>query len=481
MAMAIEYETVVGLEIHAELSTKTKTFCGCRNEAGREPNTNVCPICLGFPGTLPMLNKQVVEYAIKMGHATNCTINGVTKQDRKHYFYPDLGKAYQISQLDIPLCAHGYLDILVGDEIRRIGINRIHVEEDAGKLVHDETYGGTLVDNNRSGVPLIEIVSEPDLRSADEAKAYLETIRKILLYLGISDAKMEEGRMRCDVNVSVRPKGSDKLGTRIEMKNVSSLSAAHRAINYEVRRQIDALTHGEKLEQSTRRWDDVKGRSYLMRSKENAQDYRYFPDPDMLTYIIPQEKIDAIKTTIPELPVAKTLRYMNDYALSRSDAELLARDRYLSEFFDDCLARGNVSAKGVANWLLGDISRVLNDRHCGIQNLMLRPERLAKMVELIENKKISSAAGKTILEVIIDEDRDPEEIVKEKGLAQVSDTGALQAIVDKVIAANDKAVSDFRSGKTNAVGFLVGQCMKESRGQGNPAVLREMIIATITK
>ena len=479
--MAIEFETVIGLEIHAELSTKTKIFCGCSNIAGREPNTNVCPICLGFPGTLPMLNKQVVEYAMKMGHATNCTINGVTKQDRKHYFYPDLGKAYQISQLDIPLCAHGYLDVLVGDEVKRIRINRIHVEEDAGKLIHDENYGGTLVDNNRSGAPLIEIVSEPDMRSADEAKAYLETIRKTLLYLGISDAKMEEGRMRCDVNVSVMPKGSNVFGTRIEMKNLSSLSAVHRAINYESRRQIDEITHGGTLVQSTRRWDDVKGRSYMMRSKENAQDYRYFPDPDMLTYVIPQEHIDAVKASIPELPVAKTLRYMNDYSLSRADAELLARDRYVAEFFDDTLARGNVTPKGVANWILGDISKVMNERHCGIQNLMIKHRQLAKMVELIESKKISNAAGKTILDIIIDEDRDPEEIVKEKGLAQVSDTGALQAIVDKVIANNEKAVSDIRAGKMNAVGFLVGQCMKESKGQGNPGLLREMIIATVTK
>ncbi len=479
--MAIEFETVIGLEIHAELSTKTKIFCGCSNIAGREPNTNVCPICLGFPGTLPMLNKQVVEYAMKMGHATNCTINGVTKQDRKHYFYPDLGKAYQISQLDIPLCAHGYLDVLVGDEVKRIRINRIHVEEDAGKLIHDENYGGTLVDNNRSGAPLIEIVSEPDMRSADEAKAYLETIRKTLLYLGISDAKMEEGRMRCDVNVSVMPKGSNVFGTRIEMKNLSSLSAVHRAINYESRRQIDEITHGGTLVQSTRRWDDVKGRSYMMRSKENAQDYRYFPDPDMLTYVIPQEHIDAVKASIPELPVAKTLRYMKDFSLSRADAELLARDRYVAEFFDDTLERGKVTPKGVANWLLGDISKVMNERHCGIQNLMIKPWQLAKMVELIESKKISNAAGKSILDIIIDEDRDPEEIVKEKGLAQVSDTGALQAIVDKVIANNEKAVSDIRAGKMNAVGFLVGQCMKESKGQGNPGLLREMIIATVTK
>lgn len=473
------YEIVVGLEVHAELSTKTKIFCGCKNEFGAEVNTNVCPVCMGLPGTLPVLNEQVVEYAIKMGHALNCHINSVTKQDRKNYFYPDLPKSYQISQFDIPLCENGYLDVLVGDEVKRIGVTRIHIEEDAGKLIHDADLGGTLADYNRCGVPLIEIVSEPDIRSADEAKAYLDTIHTTLLYLGISDAKMQEGSVRCDVNVSVRPKGSTEFGTRVEMKNVNSFSAAHRAITYEANRQIDVLSHGGKIEQETRKWDDVKGRSVVLRSKEDAQDYRYFPDPDLLTFVVPQEKIDRLKARLPELPVAKTMRYMSEYGLSKADSELLALDKNVAEFFEKCVGSGKCSAKSVSNWILGDVFKILNERRCSINDLALTAENLSEMISLIEKKTISNAAGKTVFEIIVDTDKDPNEIVKEKGLAQVSDTGALAAIVEKVLANNEKAVNDYKSGKTNVVGFLVGQCMKESRGQGNPSILKEMVVAAI--
>ena len=473
------YEIVVGLEVHAELSTKTKIFCGCKNEFGAEVNTNVCPVCMGLPGTLPVLNEQVVEYAIKMGHALNCHINSVTKQDRKNYFYPDLPKSYQISQFDIPLCENGYLDVLVGDEVKRIGVTRIHIEEDAGKLIHDADLGGTLADYNRCGVPLIEIVSEPDIRSADEAKAYLDTIHTTLLYLGISDAKMQEGSVRCDVNVSVRPKGSTEFGTRVEMKNVNSFSAAHRAITYEANRQIDVLSHGGKIEQETRKWDDVKGRSVVLRSKEDAQDYRYFPDPDLLTFVVPQEKIDRLKARLPELPVAKTMRYMSQYGLPKADSELLALDKNVAEFFEECVGNGKCSAKSVSNWILGDVFKILNERRCSINDLALTAENLSEMISLIEKKTISNAAGKTVFEIIVDADKDPNEIVKEKGLAQVSDTGALAAIVEKVLANNEKAVNDYKSGKTNVVGFLVGQCMKESRGQGNPSILKEMVVAAI--
>lgn len=473
------YEIVVGLEVHAELSTKTKIFCGCKNEFGAEVNTNVCPVCMGLPGTLPVLNEQVVEYAIKMGHALNCHINSVTKQDRKNYFYPDLPKSYQISQFDIPLCENGYLDVLVGDEVKRIGVTRIHIEEDAGKLIHDADLGGTLADYNRCGVPLIEIVSEPDIRSADEAKAYLDTMHTTLLYLGISDAKMQEGSVRCDVNVSVRPKGSTEFGTRVEMKNVNSFSAAHRAITYEANRQIDVLSHGGKIEQETRKWDDVKGRSVVLRSKEDAQDYRYFPDPDLLTFVVPQEKIDRLKARLPELPVAKTMRYMSEYGLSKADSELLALDKNVAEFFEKCVGSGKCSAKSVSNWILGDVFKILNERRCSINDLALTAENLSEMISLIEKKTISNAAGKTVFEIIVDADKDPNEIVKEKGLAQVSDTGALAAIVEKVLANNEKAVNDYKSGKTNVVGFLVGQCMKESRGQGNPSILKEMVVAAI--
>lgn len=477
--MNSNYEIVVGLEVHAELSTKTKIFCGCKNEFGAEVNTNVCPVCMGLPGTLPVLNEQVVEYAIKMGHALNCHINSVTKQDRKNYFYPDLPKSYQISQFDIPLCENGYLDVLVGDEVKRIGVTRIHIEEDAGKLIHDADLGGTLADYNRCGVPLIEIVSEPDIRSADEAKAYLDTIHTTLLYLGISDAKMQEGSVRCDVNVSVRPKGSTEFGTRVEMKNVNSFSAAHRAITYEANRQIDVLSHDGKIEQETRKWDDVKGRSVVLRSKEDAQDYRYFPDPDLLTFVVPQEKIDRLKARLPELPVAKTMRYMSEYGLSKADSELLALDKNVAEFFEKCVGSGKCSAKSVSNWILGDVFKILNERRCSINDLALTAENLSEMISLIEKKTISNAAGKTVFEIIVDADKDPNEIVKEKGLAQVSDTGALAAIVEKVLANNEKAVNDYKSGKTNVVGFLVGQCMKESRGQGNPSILKEMVVAAI--
>ncbi len=473
------YEMVVGLEVHAELSTKTKIFCGCKNEFGAEVNTNVCPVCMGFPGTLPVLNKQVVEYAIKMGHALNCKINRVTKQDRKNYFYPDLPKAYQISQYDIPLCSNGYLDVLVGEETKRVGITRIHIEEDTGKLIHADEFGGTLADYNRCGVPLIEIVSEPDIRSAEEAKAYLETIRTILLYLGISDAKMQEGSIRADVNVSVRKKGETGFNTRVEMKNVNSFSAVYNAINYEAARQIEEIEKGNEISQETRRWDDLAGKNFVLRSKEDAQDYRYFPEPDLLTFVVPQETVDRLKAEQPELPVQKTLRYMNEYGLSKADAETIALSKDKALFFDSCMALGKCGPKLLSNWVLGEITRVANERRCEISQLPLTAENLVDMIALIEDKTISNAAAKTVFEIIVDKDEKPADIVKEKGLAQISDTSALQSIVDGVIAANEKAINDYKGGRTNVLGFLVGQCMKQSKGQGNPAMFKEMMIAAI--
>ena len=475
------FETVIGLEVHAELNTKTKIFCSCENRFGAEVNTLCCPICMGFPGTLPVLNQQVVESAVKMGHALNCKINGVTKQDRKNYFYPDLPKAYQISQFDVPLCEHGYLDILVGDDVRRIGVTRIHIEEDAGKLIHDDSFDGTLCDYNRCGVPLIEIVSEPDLRSAEEAKAYLETITTILLYLGISDAKMQEGSVRCDVNVSVRPKGATEFGTRCEMKNVNSFGAVYRAIVYESERQMEVLASGGTVQQETRRWDDAKNKSIVMRSKEDAQDYRYFPDPDLLTFVVSDEKIAALKASLPELPTAKTLRYVKDFGLQKVDAQLLSVNKARADFFDSCVALGRCEAKTVANWILGDIAKLLNEKRIEITDTALTPEHLVGMIELINKGTISNTAAKTVLEELIEKDVDPEEVVKEKGLAQISDTSALAGIVDKVLADNPKAVADYKKGKTNVSGFLVGQCMRATRGQGNPATLRDMVIAAIEK
>ena len=475
------FETVIGLEVHAELNTKTKIFCSCENRFGAEVNTLCCPVCMGLPGTLPVLNQQVVESAVKMGHALNCKINGVTKQDRKNYFYPDLPKAYQISQFDVPLCEHGYLDILVGDDVRRIGVTRIHIEEDAGKLIHDDSFDGTLCDYNRCGVPLIEIVSEPDLRSAEEAKAYLETITTILLYLGISDAKMQEGSVRCDVNVSVRPKGATEFGTRCEMKNVNSFGAVYRAIVYESERQMEVLASGGTVHQETRRWDDAKGKSIVMRSKEDAQDYRYFPDPDLLTFVVSDEKIAALKASLPELPTAKTLRYVKDFGLQKVDAQLLSVNKARADFFDSCVALGRCEAKTVANWVLGDIAKLLNEQRIEITDTALTPEHLVSMIELINKGTISNTAAKTVLEEIMAKDVEPEEVVKEKGLAQISDSSALAGSVDKVLADNPKAVADYKKGKTNVSGFLVGQCMRATRGQGNPATLRDMVIAAIEK
>ena len=475
------YEVIVGLEIHAELSTKTKIFCGCKNAFGAEVNTLCCPVCMGMPGTLPVLNKQVVDYAIKMGHALGCRINRVSKNDRKNYYYPDLPKAYQISQFDIPLCEDGALDVLINGEVKRIGITRIHIEEDAGKLIHDDSFAGSLVDYNRCGVPLIEIVSEPDMRSAEEAKAYMEAITNILLYLGISDAKMQEGSVRADVNVSVRPVGQTEFGTRTEMKNVNSFGAVYRAIQYEAKRQIEVLEAGGSIDQETRRWDDAKGVNFVLRTKEDAQDYRYFPEPDLLTFVVSEQHVQELKDSVPELPVAKTLRYVKEYGLNQDDAELLASNKARSEFFDACVSLGKCDKKAVSNWMIGDITRILNERRIEIGDTRLTPEKLADMIVLIENKTISNTAAKIVLEVLIDEDRQPGEIVQEKGLAQVSDTGALRGIVDEVLAANGKAVADYKGGKTNVLGFLVGQCMKASKGQGNPAILREMIAEEIEK
>ena len=468
------YELVVGLEVHAELNTASKIYCSCRNAFGMEVNTQCCPVCMGMPGTLPTLNEKVVEYAAKMGYALNCTINSVSKQDRKNYFYPDLPKAYQISQFDIPLCEHGYLDIWVDGEERRIGVTRIHIEEDAGKLIHDDSFTGTLVDFNRCGVPLIEIVSEPDLRSSAEAKAYLDTIKSILEYLNISDCKMQEGSIRCDINVSVHKPG-EPFGTRVEMKNVNTFSGAVRAIEYEAARQVEVLEAGGTISQETRRWDDLKGENVLLRSKEDAQDYRYFPEPDLLTIVLNEEKLKELKDSIPELPNKKKVRYIKEMGLPEADAILLAETKEKSDFFESILAAAPIKAKNAANWVLGDVSRLMNEQNKSINDLNLDPKQIAEIVALIEGNKISSSAGKQVFDEMMKTGKKPAEIVKEKGLEQVSDTSALQAIVDGVVANNQKSITDYKNGKTNALGFLVGQCMKASKGKGNPALMKEML------
>ena len=471
------YEMVVGLEVHAELSTDTKIYCGCKNQFGLEVNTQCCPICTGMPGTLPTLNEQVVEYAVKMGHALNCTINRVCKQDRKNYFYPDLPKAYQISQFDIPLCENGYVDILVDGKEKRIGVTRIHIEEDAGKLIHDDSFAGSLVDFNRCGVPLIEIVSEPDFRSSAEAKAYLDTIRSILIYLDISDGKMQEGSIRCDVNVSVRKKGDPEFGTRCEMKNVNSFSGAVRAIEYEAARQIEVLEAGGVVSQETRRWDDAKGQNFLLRSKEDAHDYRYFPEPDLPAIVLDESYVENLKKQIPELPNKKIARYMKDYSLNQDDATLLVEQREKSVLFEQTLACGNVLPKNVSNWILVDLSKFMNETKKSLADTKLTPQKLCQLIQQVEAGTISNTAGKTVFEVLLAEDREVEDIIAEKGLKQISDSSALESVVNEVMSNNQKSIDDYKGGKTNALGYLVGQCMKATKGQGNPAMMKELIMA----
>ncbi len=476
-----DYEMVMGLEVHAELSTKTKIFCSCPTEFGGEPNTHTCPICMAMPGTLPVLNEKVVEYAVKAGLATNCEISRDSKNDRKNYFYPDLPKSYQISQFDKPLCEHGYIEI-EDDEgnPKKIRLTRIHIEEDAGKLNHNEFGGGSLVDLNRSGVPLIEIVSEPDLRSSGEAERYLKKLKSILEYIEVSDCKMQEGSLRADVNVSVRKKGSDKLGTRTEMKNMNSFKAITRAIEYEAERQADVIEDGGKIDQETLRWDDVSGKTFPMRDKEDAQDYRYFPDPDLVAIRLSEEYIENIKNNLPELPESRKARYMDEFKLSEKDSNLLTASKYLSNLFEEAEEICK-NAKAVANWILSDISRILNEKEMEAEEIPFTGKELAKLVELIEKGTISSAIGKKVITELFENPKDPEEIIKEKGWIQISDEGAIKEVVIKVLENNPQSVADYKAGKDKALGFLVGQAMKETKGKANPQMLNKMFLEELNK
>ena len=476
-----DYEVVIGLEVHAELSTKTKIFCSCPTSFGAEPNTHICPICTAMPGTLPVLNEKVVEYAVKAGLATNCTISKDSKNDRKNYFYPDLPKAYQISQFDKPLCEHGYIEI-EDDEgnKKKVRLLRIHIEEDAGKLNHNEFGVGSLVDLNRAGVPLIEMVSEPDIRSSKEAEQYLRKIKSILEYIEVSDCKMQEGSLRADVNVSVRKKGEEKFGTRTEMKNMNSFRAIVRAIEYEKDRQIEVLEEGGKVEQETLRWDDINGRTSSMRDKEDAQDYRYFPDPDLVAIRLSDEYVEDIRKALPELPESRRDRYIKEYNLSEKDAKLLTASKYLSNLFEGALAIcGN--AKAVANWILSDISRILNEKELEPENVPFTAEQLAKMIELIDKGTISSAIAKKVLTELFENPKDPEVIIKEKGWIQISDEGAIKEVVMKILENNPQSVADFKGGKDKALGFLVGQAMKETKGKANPQMLNKMFLEELNK
>ena len=476
-----DYEAVMGLEVHAELATKTKIFCSCSTKFGAEPNTQVCPICMAMPGTLPVLNEKVVEYAVKAGLATNCTISKDSKNDRKNYFYPDTPRAYQISQYDKPLCEHGYIEIEDDDgNSKKIGITRIHIEDDAGKLNHNEFGGGSLVDLNRAGVPLIEIVSEPDLRTAGEVDRYLKKLKSILEYIEVSDCKMQEGSFRADVNVSVRKKGETKFGTRTETKNMSSFRAITREIEYETNRQIEVLENGGKVEQETLRWDEVSGKTFSMRNKEDAQDYRYFPEPDLVAIRLSDEYIENIRKNLPEMPESRKARYMNEFKLSEKDARLLTASKYLSNMFEEAeKICGN--AKAVANWLLSDVSRILNEKEEEPDAIPFKAEHLAKLVELIDKGTISSAIGKKVVEELFENPKDPEEIIKEKGWIQISDEGAIKEVVDKIIANNPQSVADYKAGKDRALGFLVGQAMKETKGKANPQMLNKMFLEILSK
>ncbi|MBO5479275.1 MAG: Asp-tRNA(Asn)/Glu-tRNA(Gln) amidotransferase subunit GatB [Clostridia bacterium] len=476
-----DYEVVIGLEVHAELATKTKIFCSCPTEFGGEPNTHCCPICMALPGTLPVLNEKVVEYAVRAGLATNCEIEQNSKNDRKNYFYPDLPKAYQISQYDRPLCKRGSIEIEnEKGEKRTIRITRIHIEEDAGKLNHDEFGGGSLVDLNRAGVPLIEIVSEPDIRSSVEAENYLRKLKSILEYIEVSDCKMQEGSLRADVNVSVRKKGETKLGTRTEMKNMNSFRSIVRGIEYEIDRQIDLIEDGGVVEQETLRWDDVSGRTFSMRDKEDAQDYRYFPDPDLVAIRLSDEYIENIRKSLPELPESRRERYIEEYKLTEREANLLTASKYLSNLFESTTSIcGN--AKAACNWILSDISRILNEREMEPNEIPFTSDHLAELIALIEKGTISSAIAKKVLEELFENPNKPSKIIEEKGWIQISDEGAIREVVLKVLQATPQSVADFKAGKEKAIGFLVGQAMKETKGKANPQMLNKMFVEEINK
>ncbi|MSR78166.1 MAG: Asp-tRNA(Asn)/Glu-tRNA(Gln) amidotransferase subunit GatB [Candidatus Omnitrophica bacterium] len=487
-----KYEPVIGLEVHCQLLTKTKLFCGCETKFGAEPNSHTCPVCLGWPGSLPVLNEEALRLGIKIGLALNCEISGRLKFDRKNYFYPDLPKAYQISQYDMPVNGKGWIEIEQRAESReqrenqnpmpsalcsmakRVGITRAHLEEDAGKLLHEGIKDGSLVDYNRAGTPLLEIVSEPDIRSAEEAYDYLTSLKAILEYLEVSDCNMEEGSLRCDANVSVRPVGQEKFGTRTEIKNLNSFKAVQKAIEYEIKRQVEMIEAGEKVSQETRLWNDDTGKTALMRSKEQAHDYRYFPEPDLVPFSIAQEFIEGLRKNLPELPQARTNRFTKDFGLSPYDAAVLVQEKKLGDYFEACV-KEKANSKLASNWIQSELLALLNTAKKTIEESPVTPQALAGLLRLIDNNTISGKIAKDVLPLMFETGKSADAIVKEKGLEQVTDTKLIEEIADKVIAANPKSVADFKSGKTTALGFLVGQLMKETKGKANPKLANEIL------
>lgn len=472
----MDYITVCGLEVHTELATKTKIFCNCTTEFGGEPNTHVCEICSGMPGTLPVVNKKVVEFAVRTGLALNCEITQYNKFDRKNYFYPDLPKAYQISQLYLPICRNGWVEI--NDSInggkKKVRIHEIHMEEDAGKLVHDEWTDSTLVNYNRCGVPLLEIVSEPDIASADEAVEYVEKLRAILQFCGVSDCKMQEGSLRADVNVSVMEKGATEFGTRTEMKNINSFKAIHNAVEAEAERQIELIEDGEKVVQETRRWDDSKGTSYAMRSKEDAQDYKYFPEPDLPPIELSDEYVQNIKDTLPELPEAKKARYISEYGLSEYDANMICSDKNYAKLFDTTVEITK-NPKDSAHWIMGDLMKLMNDSQTLPENMAFRAESLGETINLLNNNKISRDSAKKVLKAVFEKDVIPADYVKENNMEMVSDTGAIKAIVEKIVANNPKAVAEYKEGKEKSFNFLIGQSMRALKGKAPASEVTKLL------
>lgn len=473
----MEYEIVIGLEVHTELKTESKIFCGCSTRFGSEQNTNVCPVCLGLPGVLPVLNAKVVEFAVRTGLALNCRILPFSKFDRKNYYYPDLPKNFQTSQYDLPIAVEGHLDIEVDGRTKRIGITRVHMEEDAGKLVHAGTIAKSdyaLVDYNRTGVPLLEIVSEPDISSPEEAKAYLEKLKAILQYIDVSDCKMEEGSLRCDANISLRPRGETKLGTKAEIKNLNSFKAVQKGLEYEAARQAEVLDEGGRVIQETRSWDDARGLTVSLRSKEQAHDYRYFPEPDLVPIVVDPASVESVRAALPELPDARQGRLMRDHGLSDYDAAVITASRAMADYFDATVAAG-ADAKAAANWLMGEVARMLNAEGREIDACPVGPDKLAGLIGLLAKGTISGKIAKTVFEAMWASGKDAAAIVKEQGLVQISDEGAIIAVVEQVIAANPQSVADYQAGKERAIGFLVGQVMKETKGRANPELVNKLL------
>ncbi len=472
----MSYETIIGLEIHSELNTNTKIFCNCSTKFGAKPNENTCPICMGLPGTLPVLNEEVVKKAVKAGTALNCKINKLNKMDRKNYFYPDLPKAYQISQYDLPICGEGFVDIETENGTKRVRLNRIHIEEDAGKLVHMEYEPYSLIDYNRVGVPLIEIVTEPDMRSPQEAVTFLRNLKAVLEYAGISDCRMEQGSLRCDANISLRKVGQETYNTRVEIKNINSFRELQKALEKEEKRQKELYDYGEgdKIVQETRRWDAGKGRTITMRGKEEAHDYRYFPEPDIIPIIVKDETIDAVKREMPELPVQRKERFIKEYGLTEKEVNILISDKHFAEYYEGLVVLG-ADTKSAANWMLSDMLRLLKEKEIEYDAIPVKKEDMTVLLSMVADKKLSVTSAKGVFEQMFETGEHPEKIVKDKGLVQISDAGAIEQIAVEILNANPKSVADYKGGKEQAIGYLVGQVMKQSKGKANPQMARDIL------